>query len=123
MIVLSIAIGGAMGSLLRYYIGTVNFISNSSFPLSMLIKNATGSFLFGIFFFLLKYSNSKFLKYFLMISSLGGFTTFSNLSIEVLDLFQKDQNLIFLIYIFGSIATFLLSVYLGFCFTKIAILS
>ena len=51
LIVLSIAIGGAIGSLLRYYIGTVNFISNSSFPLSTLIVNVTGSFLIGIFFF------------------------------------------------------------------------
>ena len=51
LIVLSIAIGGAIGSLLRYYIGTVNFISNSSFPLSTLIVNVTGSFLLVYSFF------------------------------------------------------------------------
>ncbi len=59
-----------------------------------------------------------------MTLSLVKFNCFFTIAqISELDLFQKDQHLVSLIYIFGSIVTSLLSVYLGFCFTKIASLS
>ncbi len=73
----------------------------------------------GVFFFLLKDTNNNYLKSFLMISFLVGFTTFSAFTIDVLDLFQNDQYLISVIYIFGSVIISLLAVYLGFWITKI----
>ena len=119
MIILSVAIGGALGSLLRYYLGTINFLSNSVFPVSTFLVNVIGSFAIGVLFFLLKDSNNDYLKSFLMIGFLGGFTTFSAFTIDVLDLFQNDQYLISVIYICGSVIISLLAVYLGFCITKI----
>ena len=119
MIILSVAIGGAIGSLLRYYLGTLNFLSNSVFPVSTFLVNVIGSFAIGVLFFLLKDSNNDYLKSFLMIGFLGGFTTFSAFTIDVLDLFQNDQYLISVIYICGSVITSLLAVYLGFWITKI----
>ena len=73
----------------------------------------------GVFFFLLKDTNNNYLKSFLMISFLVGFTTFSAFTIDVLDLFQNDQYLISVIYICGSVIISLLAVYLGFWITKI----
>ena len=119
MIILSVAIGGAIGSLLRYYLSTLNFLSNSVFPVSTFLVNVIGSFAIGVLFFLLKDSNNDYLKSFLMIGFLGGFTTFSAFTIDVLDLFQNDQYLISVIYIFGSVIISLLAVYLGFWITKI----
>ena len=119
MIILSVAIGGAIGSLLRYYLSTLNFLSNSVFPVSTFLVNVIGSFAIGVLFFLLKDSNNDYLKSFLMIGFLGGFTTFSAFTIDVLDLFQNDQYLISVIYICGSVIISLLAVYLGFCITKI----
>ena len=119
MIILSVAIGGAIGSLLRYYLSTLNFLSNSVFPVSTFLVNVIGSFAIGVLFFLLKDSNNDYLKSFLMIGFLGGFTTFSAFTIDVLDLFQNDQYLISVIYICGSVITSLLAVYLGFWITKI----
>ena len=119
MIILSVAIGGAIGSLLRYYLGTINFLSNSVFPMSTFLVNVIGSFAIGVLFFLLKDTNNDYLKSFLMIGFLGGFTTFSAFTIDVLDLFQNDQYLISVIYICASVITSLLAVYLGFWITKI----
>ena len=119
MIILSVAIGGAIGSLLRYYLGTINFLSNSVFPMSTFLVNVTGSFAIGVLFFLLKDTDNDYLKSFLMIGFLGGFTTFSAFTIDVLDLFQNDQHLISVIYICVSVITSLLAVYLGFWITKI----
>ena len=119
MIILSVAIGGAIGSLLRYYFSTLNFLSNSVFPVSTFLVNVIGSFAIGVLFFLLKDSNNDYLKSFLMIGFLGGFTTFSAFTIDVLDLFQNDQYLISVIYICGSVIISLLAVYLGFWITKI----
>ena len=119
MIILSVAIGGAIGSLLRYYLSTLNFLSNSVFPVSTFLVNVIGSFAIGVLFFLLKDSNNDYLKSFLMIGFLGGFTTFSAFTIDVLDLFQNDQYLISVIYICGSVIASLLAVYLGFWITKI----
>ena len=119
MIILSVAIGGAIGSLLRYYLGTINFLSNSVFPMSTFLVNVIGSFVIGVLFFLLKDTNNDYLKSFLMIGFLGGFTTFSAFTIDVLDLFQNDQYLISVIYICASVITSLLAVYLGFWITKI----
>ena len=113
MIVLSIAIGGAIGSLLRYYIGTVNFISNSSFPLSTFIVNVTGSFLIGIFFFLLKDSNNEFLKSVLMIGFLGGFTTFSTFNLDFYQLFSNGEILASLLYLFVTFTFTVIAFYLG----------
>ena len=119
MIILSVAIGGAIGSLLRYYLSTLNFLSNSVFPVSTFLVNVIGSFAIGVLFFLFKDSNNDYLKSFLMIGFLGGFTTFSAFTIDVLDLLQNDQYLISIIYICVSVIVSLLAVYLGFWITKI----
>ena len=119
MIILSVAIGGAIGSLLRYYLGTINFLSNSVFPMSTFLVNVIGSFAIGVLFFLLKDTDNDYLKSFLMIGFLGGFTTFSAFTIDVLDLLQNDQYLISIIYICVSVIVSLLAVYLGFWITKI----
>ena len=76
MIVLSVAIGGAIGSLLRYYLSTLNFLSNSSFPVSTFLVNVIGSFANWYIFFFLKDSNNDYLKSFLMIGFLGGLQLF-----------------------------------------------
>ena len=85
-----IAIGGAIGSVMRYL--TTILVSkywSSQFPLATFVTNVLGCFLIGIFIGFLdknQLSNSP-LKWFLITGFCGGFTTFSAFGFENYSLF------------------------------------
>ncbi len=88
-----IAIGGGLGSVLRYYLqGVVQIGSGSLFPFGTLVVNLGGSLCIG---FLAGLAEAKLLSpvltLFLMAGLLGGFTTFSTFSLENVYLVKMGQ--------------------------------
>jgi CrcB protein len=93
---LIVAVGGAIGSVLRFGADTV--ITNSiggTFPWGTLIINITGSMLIG-FISTLTGTDGRWLaptgtREFIMIGICGGYTTFSSFSLKTLGLMQHGE--------------------------------
>src|SRR5579884_2424595 len=89
MAYLWVAIGGALGSMARFWLGGVIAARmGETFPWGTLIVNITGSFLIGLFFAITE-PGSRWLappnaKVFLMTGICGGYTTFSSFSLQTL---------------------------------------
>ncbi|BAU48548.1 camphor resistance protein CrcB [Sulfurifustis variabilis] len=94
--VVAIAIGGAAGSVLRYWMSTsVHALLGRGFPYGTLSVNVLGSLLMGFLFviFLDRMGNDTVLRAGVLIGLLGGFTTFSAFSIETLNLIEQGAHL------------------------------
>jgi fluoride exporter len=101
-----IALGGALGSVLRYLMVTA-----IGAPAGTLAVNVIGSFAIGALFILLDAREGW--QLFLMTGVLGGFTTFSAFSLDTLKLIQSGQTLQAAAYIGASVALSLIAVALG----------
>lgn len=97
---LFVFIGGGIGSVLRY--GS-NSILNLFLigQLGTLFVNVFGSFVFGILVSIGE-NKSEYFNLFLLTGLLGGFTTFSQFSYDVVTL-QNNSNLYSIIYILSSV--------------------
>jgi CrcB protein len=116
---LLIALGGALGSVLRFFLNGV-FASTplgEVFPLGTLVINVTGSFVIGFIFTFTgpdgRWFASAATRAFLMIGICGGYTTFSSFSLQTLNLAQRGEWLHAGANIVGSVVLCLLAVWLG----------
>ena len=86
---ISIAIGGALGSISRYGIGLV-LVRLDSFPFGTLAVNALGSLIIGLAAGFWDSDQRKTpIALFIITGFCGGFTTFSTFSLEALSSFRK----------------------------------
>lgn len=121
MTLLYIAIGGAIGAVLRYLMmGLVTHLAGPGFPYSTLLVNVIGSFLIGV---LIVYSmktlpHSLAFRAFLIVGLLGGFTTFSTFALDVVTLLEKGAVLQALSYVLGSVMLAVIAVFAGISLTK-----
>jgi len=91
-----IAIGGAMGSVARFWFsGVVARQFGETFPWGTLLVNVSGSFAIG-FFATLTGPDGRWLvgpggRQFFMIGVCGGYTTFSSFSLQTLSLMEAGE--------------------------------
>ena len=120
--IIAIALGGAIGAVLRYLLGNqISILFGTNFPFSILIINVIGSFFMGMAiesFNLFSISNEPLQKFF-TIGILGAFTTFSTFSLDALDLILKNRFLDAFIYVFASVILAIGFLFLGIQFIKL----
>ncbi|MDT7953640.1 MAG: fluoride efflux transporter CrcB, partial [Acetobacteraceae bacterium] len=89
---LIIALGGALGTIARYWIALLATPISRTLPLGTIGINIAGSFLIGFFGTLTlasgRYPLSENARLFFMVGICGGFTTFSSFSLQTLDLMR-----------------------------------
>ena len=114
-----IAIGGALGSVGRYWFsGVVARHFGETFPWGTLLVNVTGSLVIG-FFATLTGSDGRWLvpawfrQQFFMLGVCGGYTTFSSFSLQTLTLAEDGEWLYAGANILLSVVSCLAAVWLG----------
>jgi CrcB protein len=96
MTYLLIAVGGALGSTLRYWLsGLIANWVGQTFPWGTLTINVTGSFAIGLFASLTA-PDARFYvpgewRQFFMVGVCGGYTTFSSFSLQTMTLAQDGE--------------------------------
>ena len=94
MILIWIALGGGLGSVLRYLVYTrVDQLHATSFPVGILTANIMGSFLMGFlaWAFTSHINLAEEHRAAILVGLLGGFTTFSTFSHDTLQHFIQGQ--------------------------------
>lgn len=78
-VIVAIAVGGALGALARYEIELAGDVGRDGFPWPTLLVNVSGAFAIGVVYSLLgeRVRPTPYLRAFLGIGVLGGYTTFS----------------------------------------------
>jgi len=112
---INVAVGGAIGAVLRYNLGRgmtawLGMPAMGMFPWATLAANVFGSLLMGLLAGLLaRYGDEgslapNQLHLLLGVGVLGGFTTFSAFSLEMVLLIERGQYLLASLYVMLSVA-------------------
>ena len=113
-IVTAVALGGALGSVARYFVSTIQSPTWTGFPYAIFTVNVSGGFIMGVLTELmaLKFNVSSETRAFLTTGIMGGYTTFSTFSLESALLIQRQAYVTATGYVVGSA---LLSIAALFC--------
>ena len=113
---LVIALGGAIGSVLRAWLAVaVARITGPQFPWGTILINILGSFVIGLVGSLTAHSTRYVeLRAFIMVGVCGGFTTFSSFSLQTLQLIQNGRPIQAAGNVVLSVAACLIAVSLGY---------
>ncbi len=121
--IIAIALGGALGSVLRFILSS--WIQGRTkavfFPWGIFIVNMIGCGLIGILFGVWsgRMYSGYILRSALFIGLLGGFTTFSSFTLDSMKIFQTGANGTALLYILSSVIIGILATVLGYHLVKI----
>lgn len=105
--VFAIALGGALGAVLRHFMnGFITQLVGSGFPWGILAINVLGSIVMGVLvaWFALVGDVPQATKAFLTVGILGGFTTFSTFSLDAVLLVERGAYGAAAWYVVGSVA-------------------
>ncbi|HXN64143.1 MAG TPA: fluoride efflux transporter CrcB [Candidatus Acidoferrales bacterium] len=113
---LLVAIGGALGSVLRFWAG--GYITNrmgTRFPYGTFAVNVTASFLIGFIVTLMaeKAHWDANWRYLIPIGFIGGYSTFSTFEFESFRLLQDGEMILAAANLVGSVVCGFVSVWLG----------
>jgi fluoride exporter len=113
---LAVAAGGALGAVLRYYLGgTLLARAAAPFPTATFVINVTGSFVIGLFLTLAteRVQMSPHLRLAVAVGFVGAYTTFSTFEYETAKLIEDGDVTRALLNVVLSFAVGLLAVWLG----------
>ncbi|MEW6254671.1 MAG: fluoride efflux transporter CrcB [Pseudomonadota bacterium] len=113
-----VALGGALGSLLRFGLNRwLTLLLGDTLPWGTLLINAGGSFAIGLFAALFAgagaWSAPLEIRQFLLVGLCGGFTTFSSFSLQTFTLLQGGEPGRALLYVALSLVLCFAAVALG----------
>jgi CrcB protein len=116
-----ITIFGILGVLARYQTGLGFEGVNSNFPISTLTVNLIGSFLIGFMYILLENSRAlpPHISLAIIVGFLGGYTTFSSLTLDVFKMINASQIRTAIIYVSVSLIGGILLVWAGASLAKV----
>lgn len=115
------AFGGAVGSVARYLAVTAGAeLFGTALPWGTFAVNIAGSFAIGAFMaaIIAWAGGSNEWRVLLVTGFLGGFTTFSAFSYELMQLIQRQALLAAAFYAMGSVVLSLLACFAGFALIK-----
>ncbi|RJQ45659.1 MAG: fluoride efflux transporter CrcB [Nitrospiraceae bacterium] len=117
---LSLAAGGAIGTIIRYTMSGLTYKAlNSVFPWGTLCVNLTGSFIIGILWGFFDIENlSPNTRNFVFVGILGGFTTFSTFTLESFNLLRDKEIGLALANILASNILGIVLVFAGFLVSR-----
>ncbi len=113
--------GGALGAILRYWLGGLFKIGPGEFPLGTFLINLSGSFGLGLFLTLTteRWKVGPGWRLFGATGFIGAYTTFSSFSNEVLTLYRQGFWTVGVAYSVGSLLGGLACVWLGFALARL----
>ena len=120
-IFLFVALGGALGASCRYGIGVAAaHFGSGQFPWGTFTVNVVGSFVLGVLVALMTFSwsPSAEMRAFVVVGVLGGFTTFSAYSLEVVLLMERDRLQLAAVFMLGSVALSVAGLFAGMRLTR-----
>lgn len=122
---LSVAIGGSIGAIMRFSLTLIFPFVPGQLPIASLVANIAGCTIMGGVYFWLQHGqlNSAF-KPLIVAGFLGALTTFSTFALEAWLLIQHNAHLIALVHVAINVVACILAVALGHAlasyFTRVA---
>jgi len=116
MNILAIAIGGATGAVLRFWVSHLTHaLLGRDYPYGTLTVNVVGSFLMGLLFLLLteRLELGPAWRSLILVGLLGAFTTFSTFSLETLHLLENGDVLKAFTNVISNVVLCIAAVWLG----------
>ncbi len=112
---LAIAVGGSLGTLLRYGLGQALAPPPFGFPWATMSVNVIGSLLLGVVITLVveRWPPTRFVRPFAAIGFCGGFTTFSTMVVEADQLGRHGRPGLAALYLAVTLAAGLIAAALG----------
>ena len=120
-VMLAISVGGALGAVARYALGTVWSHPPVGFPWVTFAINVSGCFMIGALMVVLTEVAGRphrLARPFLGVGVLGGFTTFSTYAVEAQRLIASGDLVLALAYLFGTMVAALVATMVGIVATR-----
>ena len=122
-LLLVIAAGGALGSLARYALSAAFPHRADEVAWGTVVANLTGALALGVLVVLVAevWPDRRYLRPFLGVGVLGGYTTFSTYALDTRGLLASGAVPTAFLYLFGTLLLGLLAVWVGLVATRAAL--